>query len=436
MDFLEKLLEGSREDESFVGEAIDVDETGLSTSALIETACTDLKIGVLAAEEAFEMACIVGGAQVVSEGTGQQGASILLEGAIKNFFNMIAEKVKKFVEWIKGLWRKITGRAKTDGKQVQAEFKKVEKAAEQVISSGGTSTASGGGKSAVKLPESITILDIDNGEKKVTDMISYTRDALNQFDEMMNIIKSGDISKVDDEKMVIHTKNQYGENKDWKANQMLANGEEGLEGKLKVIVKDPSVKDMSSFTAYIRRCYGIGSQKKAEADFTKADLATMRKVVDLAGSSDIANANAICEGVTTRCNNIIKVCKEYANSDDGAVDAVSAGNGNAIAGVKKIVSSVTKEINEIGNILTTLVNERSIIILNAAKSYTSFVKSVASKGTTKAAQDAVDYSIYFEACDVVDEECDPDEGCESDDGEMEEEGCKTKMESFNSFLSL
>ena len=201
MDFLEKLLEGSHEGESFVGEAIDVDETGLSTSVLIETACTDLKIGVLAAEEAFEMACIVGGVQVVSEGTGQEGASVLLEGAIKNFFHMIAEKVRKFVEWLKGLWRKITGRAKTDGKQVQAEFKKVEKAAEKVISSGGasggstssagSSTTSGGGKSAVKLPESITILDIDNGEKKVTGMISYTRDALNQFDEMMNIIKSG-----------------------------------------------------------------------------------------------------------------------------------------------------------------------------------------------------------------------------------------------------
>ena len=86
-----------------------INESGIPLGTIIESVNTDTHAGILLAMEAFELECCIGSARVVAEGV---DPSIVMEGAVKNFFRTIIEKIKEFGRWIAGIFNKIFKRAK------------------------------------------------------------------------------------------------------------------------------------------------------------------------------------------------------------------------------------------------------------------------------------------------------------------------------------
>lgn len=99
-------------------EIYDINPIGI----MIESVQTDVYSGILLAQETFELESCIGAARVITENA---DASVLLEGAITNFFSMLVQKLKQFWEWIKDIFGRIFKRG-NDIKEA-AEVKQCEK---------------------------------------------------------------------------------------------------------------------------------------------------------------------------------------------------------------------------------------------------------------------------------------------------------------------
>lgn len=129
--FLGLLLEGvdtSSDEEIEVDEKVEkeIEETCLPMGTLIETVFTDIENGINVAIETYEMACIVGGVKVVSEGLDQGGATAILTEATDNFFTQIWEQIKKGCDWLVGMIQKLIINVQAIGKDIKAGYTKIE----------------------------------------------------------------------------------------------------------------------------------------------------------------------------------------------------------------------------------------------------------------------------------------------------------------------
>lgn len=452
MDFLTKFLNGENR---AVGESFEyceedcnaIDECGLPLSTLIESVFTDMQMGLIAAEETYELACIVGGTQVITEGSGQEGATLVLEGAIKNFFGMIAKKLKQFWEWIKKMWNKFIGLFKKDGKALNSEFDKVKPAVEKkieetknlpaVVNAKGGAPATvnsgkggvpattnsgngeknlpavaGGGKGGVPMiPESLVILDPEKGEDTVLKTGKKINEAVNDIiEELGNFVKSN--NSLPDK--------SYSGNDSTAANSdaVDAMSQDAFEEVMFKGLIGPSVKNNEDFLNAIRAAYGADNKPTSATRLTDKELTAMEKIIRLADDKSMKEYNDGANLINKACQDAIKLCEELSKGADGSN-----------VSVKKSMQQISRTLTWLGKELVAMVNTRTSIILNGARSYVSYLKSVAGS----AVQDSVDYSVYFESRDVVSEECKPtDEGCDSED---DDEPCEDSY-NFENYSGL
>ena len=446
MDFLTKFLSGENHT---VGESFEyceedcnvIDGYELPLSTLIESAFTDMQIGLIAAEESYELACIVGGTQVVTEGSGQEGATLVLEGAIKNFFKMIGEKLKQFWEWIKKMWNKFIGLFKKDGKALNSEFNKVKPAVEKKIEetknlpavvntkggapattnngNGGSSSGgeknlpavAGGGKGGVPMiPESLVILDPEKGEDTVLKTARKISDAVN--DIIDGVVYFANNTSLPDK--------NYSGNSGIAAelDDLEAMSQDEFEKEMFNEIIGPSVKNNGDFLNAIRAAYGADNKPTSATRLTDKELTAMEKIIRLADDKSMKEYNDGVNLINKACQEAIKLCEELSKEADGTN-----------ASVKRGMQYISRILTWLGKELVAMINTRTSIILNGARSYVSYLKSVAGS----AVQDSVDYSVYFESRDVVSEECKPtDEGCDSED---DDESCEESF-NFNNYSGL
>ena len=413
MDFLTKFLSGET---TTVGESFEyceedcnvIDGYGLPLSTLIESVFTDVQMGLIAAEETYELACIVGGTQVITEGSGQEGATLVLEGAIKNFFKTIGEKLSQFWDWIKKMWNKFIGLFKKDGKALNSEFNKVKPAVEKKIeetknlptpttsTSGASSSTSGDDKwnSVPMIPETLVILDPEKGEslasryaKGVSDVISR---GVSKFDDVKNG-KTGIFE-------------EFSEN----VAATLFNKVTG----------SANIKTHQEFIDSIRSAYGANNTNAKPIRCTNKELAAMEKVIALADDKSMQEYNKGVNIIKKACDDCIAMCDDLANEYTTTPET------------RHNVQQISTIVTVAGKALMDLVNTRSSIIMNGARSYVSYLKGIANKAS---ALESVDYSVYFESMDIVGEECKPtDEGCDSED---DDEPCEESF-NFNNYSGL
>ena len=435
MDFLTKILSGENH---AVGESFEyceedcnvIDGYGLPLSTLIESAFTDMQIGLIAAEETYELACIVGGTQVVTEGSGQEGATLVLEGAIKNFFKMVGEKLKQFWEWIKKMWNKFIGLFKKDGKALNSEFNKVKPAVEKKIeetknlpavvntkggapatTNNGNGGSSSGGKGGVPMiPESLVILDPEKGEDTVLKTVKKINDGVDEIID--DVVDFANNTSLPDK--------NYSGNSGIAAelDDLEAMSQDEFEKEMFNEIIGPSVKNNEDFLNAIRAAYGADNKPTSSTRLTDKELTAMEKIIRLADDKSMKEYNDGVNLINKACQYAIKLCEELSKEADGTN-----------ASVKRSMQYISRVLTWLGKELVAMINTRTSIILNGARSYVSYLKSVAGS----AVQDSVDYSVYFESRDVVSEECKPtDEGCDSED---DDESCEESF-NFNNYSGL
>lgn len=83
-----------------------------SEQMLAESVAADINSEILLAYETFELASVLGAATVIAEGSGADGATMVMENAFIDFFKKIGQKIKEIGEWIVSIFRRIFKKTK------------------------------------------------------------------------------------------------------------------------------------------------------------------------------------------------------------------------------------------------------------------------------------------------------------------------------------
>lgn len=402
-DFVKTLLESTASDDGvIVDDNVQVEECSIPISTIIESAVADFDIAMTNAIEVYEMACVIGGVKVVSEGAGQSEAATLLEAASENFFTKIAGFFKKIGQKIAEIWNMVLSKVKTIGKNSQKTYNKYRAAAKEKLKK-----AEQDGKK-IPLPETVEIINVDTGEKNVGEAISGTISTWSDIDGVISEEFSGDWSDEKNSEMI---------NTDWSISAAFGR----LCGK-----KLPADASAETIKEFVAEKYKV---KTKEPSLNATHINIFTKVVDLAASEEVAGAGKLC-----------KMIEKSAKKLENAADAFSkkAPDGDT---AKAFFTAAQKMISTMTNISLTVINTRASIIINAATAYANYIKGVATgkiapAGETasndegsgeeqQATTDSVDYSVFFEGYDIVEEGC-SGEDCDDEDDDVLEGGCKKK----------
>ena len=400
-DFVKALLESTVADDN-TNDDVTVEECLTPISTLIESAVADFDIAMTDATEVYEMACIVGGAKIVSEGAGQSEAATLLEAASGNFFSKIADFFKKIGQKIAEIWGILMEKVKSIGKNSQKTFNKYRAAAKEKLKN-----AEKEGKE-IPLPENFKVIDIATGEKEFEDIVKNDIDSYSDVDKTLDKYGMGASDEWNEEESAALT------GLDWSSVSTVAKGMYGID----------NVSSIEDLKKYVVNKYSGGS---TGTTLTATMIDTFTTTVDLAASEDVARSGKMCKMIQNGAKKMEKGAEAFSKK---APDSDKA---------KKLFASAQAMISMLTNISMTIINTRASIIINAATAYANFIKGVATgkitpvggKAEQQAATDGVDYSVFFEGYDIVEEGCDG-EDCDSEDEEDDdvEEGCKkSSMES-------
>lgn len=405
-DFVKALLESTAEDGDMnTNDNVQVEESSTPISTLIESAFADFDIAMINAMEVYEMACVIGGVKVVSEGAGQTEAAALLEAASGNFFGKIADFFRKIGKSIADLWNKIVAKIKTIGKNSQKMYNKYRAAALEKVKK-----AKSDGKT-IPFPAEIKFINVESSEKEFASIINDISTTWADIDKSLGEDFNGDWS--DDKKSnIVDT--------DWSISNVF--------GKIvgKKLADDATIETVKE---YVAKKYELENHNP---DLDERYINLFTKTVDLAASEEVAGAGKLCKMIEQGAKKLEKMADAYSKK---------APDGDA---AKTFFTAAQKMISTMSNVALTIVNTRAAFIINAATGYANYIKSVAtgkigpkgeeaptgdgSEGEQQTATDGVDYSMFFESYDILEEGCAGEDCDDEDEGDDDvlEGGCKKK----------
>lgn len=366
-NFLEALLESANNsniDDVTIDENIEkeIAECTLPANVLIECIMTDATTSINAALETYEMACIVGGVKVVSEGLEAEGASALLENAAKDFFKKIVEQLKKIKDWFVGTIKKIASKFSSLGGDINKKYEKYRADFDKNFESD-------------KYKFTGKIIDWKTGEdtfEALTDSIEKTFD---------NIIELGS----DDRNMT--------------ADMISDDAQKGIKnidtwGMLSDAVGS-KVENSAGVIELIKKKYGVSDDiESKDIKVSSSDADTMKKVVESVSKDNKKIANASIDIVNSKCNTAIKVVNDAESNAKENADAV------------KIIREMATSMNTLAGLYAQIVNTRLSVFGGAAKAYIAFIVKVAKK---EAVSESMDFSHLFEGADIDDVADDDDD---------------------------
>ena len=144
-----------------------MDDNGIPLGTIIESVNTDTHAGILLAMEAFELECCIGSARVVAEGV---DPSIVMEGAVKNFFRTIIEKIKEFCARVADFFKNLFTRVKAS--QTSNNIKNLKNTIEGTTFRQRLYSAKHLSKD-IFADDPFYMIDYKNGMKTVGDMLDY-----------------------------------------------------------------------------------------------------------------------------------------------------------------------------------------------------------------------------------------------------------------------
>lgn len=430
-------------DSSIVSEAVNavIEDSRVPLGVIIESVQNDTDNGILLALEAFELESCIGAAQVITEGTNPM---VVMEGAVKNFFRSIGERIRQFWEWIKGIFAKIFKKSK-DAK----EDKKLEEASD--ILSGKTKAADGstydekvkeiasdGNGGEVLGDGSLYLFNVKDATDMALGIIEASetligdcgKDVTNIQKEFIAAIKNLDKNKFHDDARTL------GEKED-RFNPLAARDNDAAEVSVekdictqignKVHVKANNRGDLIKS---IDASFGRGENAKPVEDISKLNGSSLIRVVnELKQGQYESYARELLKEFERNLNTM----KDAVNEMDKEAMHIYNNNGTQPRGVSVVVSKVSesmRRLNVLGSITTSVLNRIINLLASATATYNAFAKKVLAYKKSKVQGESIDYSVYMESKDV-DEEGAPDD---DNDKAPAEEGCGSTKSNVSNAL--
>lgn len=376
-DFLQLLLEGSdcgNNDDVETNPDIDkeIEENWLPMSTIIENAFAAADMEVIAALETYEMACIVGGVQVVSEGLDQADANAILMEAANGFFTKIKDTAKKIKDWFVSIFKKITDKFTVFSRDLSKKEQKLRPDFDKAwAEKKGNPTYKGSIISPKKVVQ--VTHEINEMARVLVDApVKYFSNSLDKIEESIKSGKDPEIAHLI-EKPAGYTHNKLME---------AITGKESNN-------YDFTVADCTKeFKAYI----GYEDDPK-EIVVSNADVEVMRSVINL-------SAKTICDADKVS----VKYITNLADSTIKFLNKIEA-DSTKYPETNKMISAITQRLNTLSGSLASLMNTKVQIVTSAAKSYLGWMKSIAGgkadsgedKGDGKStATESYDMSYLFE----------------------------------------
>lgn len=403
-----------------------IEESTLPTSVLIQTLEADTHSGILMALEEFELAQIIGSAQVITEGSGAAGASVVMEGILRKFWDALVEKIKAIGRWLKGIWDKIFKRSdeKAASPAIKEAIEHIEGRSPEAKKLGSLdkqldkvrADAKKGVEAAInicgdnfvfinykKVVGRMGIMENKMGQLTV-ELCATTAEVINKAFKNRNMTnKSGGSIKASD--MGVADKG-FGKllDKDGKAiyqnisTDIVGKSCDTIEQILKVIDDEAGLNN----TANIKKSETLPSAKDFDEIFKAIESGRLKVEVNTAVS-----------GVSRQLGAMVKVCEDAQKQCD---------SGNAYD--TKVNSVLTKNISILNttiSICTQAMNRVWSIVYNASGRYAGIVNRAMKYGKKEATAESTDWQMYMESGDVK-EDVPEDDDATGDDGKAATEG--------------
>ena len=396
----------------------------LPLGTVIESINADAQAGILLALETFELQSCIGATQVITEGS---DPSVVMEGAVKDFFGKIIARIKEFWGKVKAFFSKMIDRIKgrNNDKSIKdaldaANDPEFDKKAEKL-----EKDAKNGDETAKRIlgigddQAPLYKIHVDNGTKAVDTIMDVLNKSAN---DICNLL----------EDMVVDA-DKTKQNKDY-ANQTFVNRDHSSDGDTQTAkifdgyVDSKGVKHagLSSITQgkchnqqdlndFIDEAFGVGKKATPVKEALKReDIFKILKDAHLTKQIDAAKRHSKnFEKVT---NSVIDSAK---NAEKRYIHAEVDGSK-----ASKIAAEFSKNIGLAMAIMTCAMSvySREIMILESGLSaYKNYAKRVGGKAVP--AEESIEYTlgygIYFEGKDADDSEPadDDDNNSKGDDGE-------------------
>lgn len=441
-NMLSRLASG---DASVVSEGVDVSEyidpvyeneimeSTLPIGELIRSGEADNHAEILQALETFEMESILGSTKVIIEGSGQAGAAVVMEGVIKRFFDAIIERLKKIVNWFKGIFKKL--------------FKKVdEKAAEGNIAEA-AEHIEGRSKAAKNEGSLDKHLDMirEDAKKGVEAAMNFCGDnfVFIDYDGGMDTIKRADsfvgtyvsIKTQDVDKIIKEIGDARSNNdKDKDANAALKSNsvinnyisrkKDDNSERAKMIqgIFNKKGEDEAAVSKYTEDAFGIHDTSRIRKAETLPKAAEFAQVCVAVEKKTFSKTAKSIEGrATAEITRMINLCESAKNNYDT--------NNSFDKNATKALTCLITDLNSALAVVAGTTTKAITIVTNYASQYASIVNRAMSYKSNKnknATTEGVEYMGFFmESDDVADVPEDPDEKDDDDD-----KGGKAATESY------
>ena len=405
-----------------------IEESMLPTSVLIQTLEADTHSGILMALEEFELAQIIGSAQVITEGSGAVGASVVMEGILRRFWDALIEKIKAIGRWLKGIWNKIF--KKSDDKAASPAIKEaidhIEGRSPEAKKLGSLdkqldkirADAKKGVEAAVNIcGEGFTFIeyqaitgkmgDIETGLQVLTDGLSGSVDRVinTACDRNLNT-KSGEESKSGNNKYLTGLDKLYE-----KALKDDSKGQYGLIGQKTLGVYTETTAHMMKVIDDVAKVNDPSSVKKSETLPKASEFEPVFQVIE--NGKMKAGINATISKVTNTLNALAKRCEDTKNQLDSGKAYDTKANG--------VLTKLVSIINATSSASTQMLNRIWSLVYNAAGRYAGIVNRAMKYGKKETTTESTDWQMYMESGDVK-EDVPEDDDATGDDGKATTEG--------------
>lgn len=432
---LSRIVNGSVVTEGYaVGGSIDpdpqfaaaIEESTLPTSVLIQTLEADTHSGILMALEEFELAQIIGSAQVITEGSGAAGASVVMEGILRKFWDALVEKIKAIGRWLKGIWDKIFKKSdeKAETPAIKEAIDHVEGRSPEAKKLGGLNKqldkvradAKKGVEAAVNIcgdnfvfinylgvirrmgimKNKMGALTGDLGNT-VGEIINKAFNNRNETNKSGGSIKASDMNAADkgfsklvdkDSKAVYQNLSQ----------DIVGKSCDTMEQILKVIDDEAGLNNTSN----IKKSESLPTANEFEPIFKAVESGHLKTEVNTA----VSMVNRTLGAMVKMCEDAQKQCDSGSAYDT------------------KVNSVLTKQISILNttiSVCTQAMNRVWSIVYNASGRYAGIVNRVMKYGKKEATAESTDWQMYMESGDVK-EDVPEDDDATGDDGKATTEG--------------
>ena len=278
-----------------------INESSMPMDILIESAYINIQTELNRAYEVYEMASIIGTAQVLQEGTNvQEAAAAVMEGNIKDFFGKILEQLKKIRDWFIGIIKKIFG--KLTGKDNAVENASIS------INDAKKAMAQNPGR--YKLTFEGYLYNPDG--KKLYDNI------LSELDKKLDLC-GNELTKAEQ----IVASGNYDEAVSKKGPMLVFSSKDGVAHEIGKSVGITASTTHELAEAIIKG-FGVDPDKKTECDITTSFVARLSK--DLTDMTDIViEKEKRISTVTKKVNDLVKRMEKIKNiTEKGAINSSSS----------------------------------------------------------------------------------------------------------------